>query len=86
MIQIITIILCYKSFPEELQKEGHIDSIIRKAISLGARCEDAYVAATYNASKYFGLNNFGRIEENCNADLVRFSIIIHRMIKKNVAI
>ena len=56
--------------PEELKYEGHIDSIIRKAVSLGARCEDAYVAATYNASKYFKLDDFGRIEENCNADLV----------------
>ena len=56
--------------PEELQNEGHIDSIIRKAIKLGASPEDAYVAATYNASKYFGLDKFGRIEENCNADLV----------------
>lgn len=56
--------------PEELKLEGHIDSIIRKAIKLGARVEDAYVTATYNASKYFGLEEFGKIEENCFADLV----------------
>ena len=56
--------------PEELKYEGHIDSIIRKAIKLGIRPEDAFVTATYNASKYFRLDNFGRIEEGCNADLV----------------
>lgn len=56
--------------PEELKHEGHIDSIIRKAIKLGVRPEDAYVTATYNASKYFNLDNFGKIEEGCNADLV----------------
>lgn len=56
--------------PEELKYEGHIDSIIRKAIKLGIRPEDAFVTATYNASKYFRLDNFGRIEEGCNSDLV----------------
>ena len=56
--------------PEELKHEGHIDSIIRKAIKLGVRPEDAYVTATYNVSKYFNLDNFGKIEEGCNADLV----------------
>ena len=56
--------------PEELKHEGHIDSIIRKAIKLGVRPEDAYVTATYNASKYFNLDNFGKVEEGCNADLV----------------
>ena len=56
--------------PEELKYEGHIDSIIRKAIKLGIKPEDAFVTASYNASKYFGLNNFGKIEENCYANLV----------------
>lgn len=56
--------------PEELKYEGHIDSIIRKAIKLGVKAEDAFVTASYNASKYFGLDDFGKIEENCNADLV----------------
>ena len=56
--------------PEELKCEGHIDSIIRSAIKLGVRPEDAFVTASYNASKYFGLDEFGKIEENCNADFV----------------
>jgi len=55
--------------PEELKCEGHIDSIIRKAIELGVKPEDAYITATYNAANYFGLDNLGRIEPGCSADL-----------------
>ena len=54
--------------PEELKREGHIDCIIRRAIELGVKPEDAYVTATYNAAKYFKLENLGRIQEGCNAD------------------
>ena len=56
--------------PEELKLEGHIDSIIRKAIKFGIKPEDAYVTASYNASKYFGLEKFGKIEEDAYANLI----------------
>ena len=55
--------------PEELKREGHIDCIIRRAIELGVKPEDAYVTATYNAATYFKLENLGRIQQGCNADL-----------------
>lgn len=55
--------------PEELKVEGHIDCIIRKAIELGIKPEDAYVAASYNAAKYFKLEKLGKIQEGCNADI-----------------
>lgn len=55
--------------PEELKNEGHIDSIIRKAINLGIKPEDAYITATKNAAQYFGLENLGRIKEGYQADL-----------------
>lgn len=55
--------------PEELKNEGHIDSIIRKAIDSGIKPEDAYITATKNAAQYFGLENLGRIKEGCQADL-----------------
>ena len=55
--------------PEELKNEGHIDSIIRKAISLGIKPEDAYITATRNAAEYFGLENLGKIEVGRQADL-----------------
>ena len=59
--------------PEELYQEGHIDSIIRKAIKLGVAPEDAYTTASYNAAKYFKLANIGSIEVGKNADLVLLS-------------
>lgn len=55
--------------PEELKNEGHIDSIIRKAISLGVKPEDAFITATKNAAEYFGLENLGKIEVGRQADL-----------------
>lgn len=55
--------------PEELKNEGHIDSIIRKAISLGVKPEDAYITATKNAAEYFGLESLGKIEVGRQADL-----------------
>ena len=55
--------------PEELKKEGHLDSIIRKAIELGVSPEDAYVTATYNTARYFGLKDNGSIEEGKIADI-----------------
>ena len=55
--------------PEELKNEGHIDSIIRKAISLGVKPEDAYITATKNAAEYFGLESLGKIEVGKQADL-----------------
>lgn len=56
--------------PEELKREGHIDSAIRKSIELGVNPEDAYTTATYNAAKYFRLENIGSIEKGKQADLV----------------
>ncbi len=55
--------------PDRLKEKGHIDHIIRKAIGYGAKIEDSYVAATYNAAKYFGLKDMGRIEEGARADI-----------------
>ena len=55
--------------PEELKNEGHIDSIIRKAISLGVKPEDAYITATKNAADYFRLEHLGKIEVGRQADL-----------------
>lgn len=55
--------------PEELKNEGHIDSIIRNAINLGIKPEDAYITATKNAAQYFGLENLGRIKKGYQADL-----------------
>lgn len=55
--------------PEELKREGHIDCIIRRAIELGVKPEDAYTTASYSAAKYFKLENLGKIQEGCQADI-----------------
>lgn len=59
--------------PEEIHKDGHIDHIIRKAISLGVNPIDAYITASYNAAKYFKLEELGSIEPNKKANLVILS-------------
>ena len=56
--------------PEEINKEGHIDNIIRKAIRLGVKPEIAYTVASYNACKYFGLNQIGSLEIGKDASMV----------------
>ena len=60
---------CDDKHPDRLKEKGHIDHTIRKAIGYGAKTENAYVAATYNAAKYFGLKDIGRIEEGATADI-----------------
>jgi adenine deaminase len=59
--------------PEEIHEDGHIDHIIRKAIKLGVNPIDAYITASYNAAKYFRLNDLGSIEPNKKANLVILS-------------
>ena len=59
--------------PEEIHEDGHIDYIIRKAIKLGVKPIDAYITASYNAAKYFRLNDLGSIEPNKKANLVILS-------------
>lgn len=59
--------------PEEIHEDGHIDHIIRKAIKLGVKPIDAYITASYNAAKYFRLNDLGSIEPNKKANLVILS-------------
>lgn len=56
--------------PEELKLNGHIDYIIKKAINLGVEPIDAYIASSYNPTKYFKLNDRGSIEIGKIADLV----------------
>ena len=59
--------------PEEIHEDGHVDHIIRKAIKLGVKPIDAYITASYNAAKYFRLNDLGSIEPNKKANLVILS-------------
>ena len=50
--------------------DGHIDSIIKKAIALGVQPEIAYKMASHNSAEYFGLKDRGAISIGFLADLV----------------
>lgn len=59
--------------PGDLEKLGHIDYIIRKAVSLGADPCIAVKMATYNTARYFGLKHLGAVAPSYQADLVVLS-------------
>ncbi len=56
--------------PNDLLEKGHIDYIVKKAISLGADPIIAIKAACHNAARYFLLNNRGAIAPGYLADFV----------------
>ena len=56
--------------PEDLIEEGHIDHILRKAVSLGLDPIMAIQMATINTAEYFGLKDRGAIAPGYKADIV----------------
>ena len=56
--------------PNDLLEKGHIDYIVKKAISLGADPITAVKEACHNAARYFLLNNRGGISPGYLADFV----------------
>ncbi|MBI5573405.1 MAG: adenine deaminase [Elusimicrobia bacterium] len=56
--------------PQDLVKEGSIDFIIRKAISLGLNPITAIKMATINTAEYFRLPRIGAIAPGYQADIV----------------
>lgn len=56
--------------PNDLIKKGHMDYIIRKAISLGADPAIAIRMASFNPAKYFRIDNVGAIAPNYIANMV----------------
>lgn len=56
--------------PNDLLEKGHIDYIVKKAISLGAAPITAVKVACHNAARYFLLNNRGGISPGYLADFV----------------
>lgn len=59
--------------PSDLIKNGHIDYIIKKAVSLGAEPCIAIKMATLNPATYFGMKNKGAVAPNYVADLLILS-------------
>ena len=59
--------------PHDLMIEGHIDSMVRKAIASGVDPIRAIQMATLNPAQYFRLDHLGAISPGRQADLVVFS-------------
>ena len=60
---------------EDIEKEGHIDHNVRKAVKLGMRPVDAICMATINSAKCYGLKHLGAIAPGYQADLLILSDI-----------
>jgi adenine deaminase len=56
--------------PEHVAEEGHINSMVRRAVETGVPVEDALVLATLNPSLWHGLREHGAIAPGYKADLL----------------
>ena len=56
--------------PNDLRHEGHINHILRKAVSKGLHPVIAVQMATLNTAEYFGLRKRGAIAPGFVADLI----------------
>jgi len=59
--------------PHDILEEGHIDSMVRRAIHAGIDPVIAIQIATINPAHYFGISDIGAISPGRRADLVVFS-------------
>ena len=55
---------------EDIEKEGHIDHNVRKAIKLGMNPIDAICMATINSAKCYGLRRLGAVATGYQADFL----------------
>lgn len=68
--------------PGDLLRLGHIDYIIRKAVSLGADPIHAVIMGSYNAAQYFGLRTIGAIAPGYKANLIVVSDLENFQVEK----
>jgi adenine deaminase len=67
--------------PHDLIYDGHIDAILRKAISKGLDPVTAIQMATLNPAEYFRLDHIGAVAPGRQADLVVFSDLYRPIIE-----
>jgi adenine deaminase len=68
--------------PKELLEEGHINTMVKKAIELGIDPMLAIQMATLNAAEYFRLDDLGAIAPGYRADIITFDHLSRFKIKK----
>jgi adenine deaminase len=68
--------------PLDIAEEGHLDFLIRTAISLGAPPLAAYRAASISAARIFGLMDRGFVAPGWRADLVVIDDLEHCAVSK----
>jgi len=68
--------------PKELLEEGHINSMVRRAIKWGMDPILAIQMATLNTAEYFRLDDLGAIAPGYQADIVSFDHLGQFQIKK----
>jgi adenine deaminase len=56
--------------PDHLLREGHVNDVVRKAVTLGCDPADAVVMATLNAARYHRLYDYGAVAPGYVADIV----------------
>jgi adenine deaminase len=56
--------------PEHIADDGHVNAIVRAAVELGVRPEDAIVMASLNPALYHGLSHLGAIAPGYQADIL----------------
>jgi adenine deaminase len=56
--------------PEHIAEEGHINSMVRRAVESGIAPEDAIVMATLNPSTWHGLRHLGALAPGYQADVL----------------
>jgi adenine deaminase len=67
--------------PKELLEEGHINSMVKKAIQMGVDPILAIQMATINTAEYFRLDDLGAISPGYRADIVTFDHLSRFQIK-----
>ncbi|HTO24832.1 MAG TPA: amidohydrolase family protein, partial [Gaiellaceae bacterium] len=56
--------------PEHIADDGHINAMVRDAVALGVKPEDALVMASLNPAEYHGLSHLGAIAPGYQADVL----------------